>query len=109
MNYKVLSIPPFDKQIKRLVKKYPSLKEEYARLIESLENTPFQGTPLANSCYKIRILIKSKGKGKSGGARIISHIQVVENNVFLLTIFDKSEQEDITEKEINYLLAYIYN
>jgi len=62
---------------------------------------------MANSCYKIRVAIKSKGKGKSGGARVITHVQVVENNVFLLAIYDKSEQEDITDKEIGYLLSFI--
>lgn len=62
---------------------------------------------MANSCYKIRVAIKSKGKGKSGGARVITHVQVVENNVFLLAIYDKSEQEDISDKEIGYLLSFI--
>jgi mRNA-degrading endonuclease RelE of RelBE toxin-antitoxin system len=107
MSYNVVTIPPFDRQIKRLARKFPSLKIEYARLIESLEVNPIQGNAIANSCYKIRIAIKSKGKGKSGGARIITHIQVVENNVFLLAIYDKSEQEDITDKEIKYLLSFI--
>jgi len=62
---------------------------------------------MSDSCYKIRIAIKSKGKGKSGGARVIAHVQVVENNVYLLAIYDKSEQEDITDKEIKYLLSFI--
>jgi hypothetical protein len=62
---------------------------------------------LANNCYKIRLAIKSKGKGKSGGARVITQIQVVENNVFLLALYDKSEQENISDKEIEYLLSFI--
>jgi mRNA-degrading endonuclease RelE of RelBE toxin-antitoxin system len=107
MSYNVVTIPPFDKQLKRLAKKFPSLKEEYVNLIESLELEPTQGTAMTNSCYKIRISIKSKGKGKSGGARIITHVQVVENNVFLLAIYDKSEQKDISDKEIGYLLSFI--
>ncbi|MBP8766341.1 MAG: type II toxin-antitoxin system RelE/ParE family toxin [Ferruginibacter sp.] len=107
MSYNVVTIPPFDRQLKRLVKKFPSLKVEYANLIESLELEPEQGTALANSCYKIRLAIKSKGKGKSGGARVITHVQVVENNIFLLAIYDKSEQEDISDKEIGYLLSFI--
>jgi len=84
-----------------------SLKVEYAELIDSLEENPEQGNAMANSCYKIRLAIKSKGKGKSGGARVITHVQVVENNVFLLAIYDKSEQEDISDKEIGYLLSFI--
>lgn len=107
MSYNVLTIPPFDRQLKRLVKKFPSLKTEYAQLIESLEAGPVQGAALSNNCYKIRVAVKSKGKGKSGGTRVIAHIQVVESCVFLLTIYDKSEQEDITDKEIIYLLSFI--
>lgn len=107
MNYNVLTIPPFDRQLKRLVKKFPSLKTEYSQLIENLETEPVQGAALSNSCYKIRIAVKSKGKGKSGGTRVIAHVQVVESNVFLLAIYDKSEQEDITDKEIKYLLSFI--
>lgn len=107
MSYNVFTIPPFDRQLKRLVKKFPSLKAEYAQLIENLETEPIQGAALSNSCYKIRVAIKSKGKGKSGGTRVITHIQVIESNVFLLSIYDKSEQEDITDKEIKYLLSFI--
>ena len=107
MSYNVLTIPPFDRQLKRLVKKFPSFKSEYAQLIESLEIQPTKGSALARNCYKIRIGIKSKGKGKSGGTRVIAHVQVTGNNVFLLAIYDKSEQADITDKEINYLLSFI--
>jgi mRNA-degrading endonuclease RelE of RelBE toxin-antitoxin system len=107
MRFNVITIPPFDRQLKRLVKKFPSLKAEYASLIEILETEPKQGTTIANNCYKSRIAIKSKGKGKSGGARLITHVQIVESNVFLLAIYDKSEQEDISDKEIGYLLSYI--
>lgn len=107
MRYNVVSIPPFDKQLKRLAKKFPSLKSEFARLIEILETDPVQGKSLGNSCYKIRLAIKSKGRGKAGGARVITHVQVVELNVYLLTIYDKSEHEDITDKELGYLLSYI--
>lgn len=107
MSYNVLTIPPFDRQIKRLAQKYPSLKGEYAELLEILENNPHHGYALDNSCYKIRLAITSKSKGKSGGARVITHVQVAGNNVFLLAIYDKSEQEDISNKEIKELLGFI--
>jgi len=86
MSYKVLTIPPFDKQLKRLAKKYPSLKNEFAELLESLEQEPEQGTNLGNNCYKIRIAIASKGKGKSGGARVITNFVIAEETVFLISI-----------------------
>lgn len=107
MNYSVLPIPPFDKQLKRLSKKYPSLKEEYFELIEELEKHPEQGTNLGNNCYKIRLAIASKGKGKSGGARIITNIVIANATVYLLSIYDKSEKENLSDKEIEQLLKYI--
>ena len=97
MSYSVLTIPPFDKQIKRLAKKYPSIKIEFAELIENLEQEPEQGTPLGNNCFKIRIGIASKGKGKSGGARVIINVLVSEEIVYLLSIYDKSEKDNFLE------------
>jgi hypothetical protein len=107
MSYSVVTIPPFDKQLKRLAKKYPSLKKEFSDLIALLENKPTAGTSLGNNCYKIRIAIASKGKGTSGGARVITCLQVVDESVFLLSIFDKSEQENISDNELNFLLKQI--
>jgi len=57
MKSDVFTIPPFDRQLKRLAKKSPSLKQEFARLIEELENNPEMGTAIVNQCYKIRFAI----------------------------------------------------
>lgn len=107
MNYKVKTIPYFDKQLKRLTKKFPSLKLEYANLLDSLENNPKQGTPLGNNCFKIRMAIASKGKGKSGGARVITCVLINDTSVYLLDIYDKSEQDSISDKEIKVLVKEI--
>lgn len=107
MNYSVLAIPPFDRQLKRLVKKYPSLKKEYAELIASLGRQPNQGTPIGNHCYKIRLAMASKGKGKSGGARLITYVQVIHQAVYLLAIYDKSEQADFEDSDLKNLLKLI--
>lgn len=106
MSYNVLSIPPFDRQLKRLAKKFPSLKIEYAKLAKDLENNPIKGKPLGNQCYKIRLAISSKGKGKSGGARIIIYVQHVDHMVFFLTIYDKSKQEDLSDKELKIFVIF---
>ncbi len=98
----------FEKQLKRLSKKYPSLKNDLSSLITSLKQNPEQGDYIGNQCYKIRLAISSKGKGKSGGARVITHIVVAETTVFLLSIYDKSEQADIPVKEIDALVKMIY-
>jgi hypothetical protein len=79
-------------------------KHEYSLLVDELQASPQQGSPLGNNCFKIRISIASKGKGKSGGARIITHIVIKENLVFMLTIYDKSDKENISEKELAELL-----
>jgi hypothetical protein len=107
MSYKVLTIPPFDKQLKKLVKKYPSLKVELADLIKALKTEPVKGTALGNECYKIRLAIASKGKGKSGGARVITYFAINDSSVFLLSIYDKSQQSDIEDKELLHLLAIV--
>lgn len=73
MSYNIIPTRRFGKEMKRLVKKYPSLKSEFANLIDQLSNNPITGTYIGRDCYKIRLAITSKGKGKSGGARIITH------------------------------------
>ena len=65
MSYRVKTIPFFDRQAKRLTRKFKSFKTELSELFDSLEVDPTQGTALGNDCYKIRVAIKSKGKGKS--------------------------------------------
>ena len=107
MSYNVVTIPPFDRQLKRLAKKYPSLKIEYSQLINVLQENGIIGVPIGNNCYKIRLAIASKGKGKSGGARLITYVQRINNSVFLLSVFDKSEQENIPDRELNDLLKLI--
>jgi len=107
MSYNVVTIEPFDKELKRLVKKYPSLKKEIADLFEELSSNPATGTPIGKNCYKIRLAIASKGKGKSGGARVITHCAITETTVILLSIYDKSEQADISDKDLQKLLESI--
>jgi hypothetical protein len=107
MSYNLIITPAFERDAKPLLKKYNSLKIDLADLFESLENEPKQGKPLGKDCYKIRLAIASKGKGKSGGARVITCIKITSAKVFLLTIYDKTDKEDISDKELNELLKYI--
>jgi mRNA-degrading endonuclease RelE of RelBE toxin-antitoxin system len=107
MSYSVKTIDVFEKQAKRLIKKYASLKTELLQLVTELKEQPKQGTAIGKSCFKIHIAIASKGKGKTGGARIITNIVIADSTVYLLTIYDKSEKENLTDKELNELLAYI--
>jgi mRNA-degrading endonuclease RelE of RelBE toxin-antitoxin system len=73
MSYKAFAIPNFRRNIKKLSKKYPSIKSDFAVFLDDIVQNPFQGEPLGKgNCYKVRLAIKSKGKGKSGGARVIT-------------------------------------
>jgi mRNA-degrading endonuclease RelE of RelBE toxin-antitoxin system len=107
MNFKVITIPPFDRQLKGLAKKYPSILNELRVLGKELAEQPFSGVELGKYCYKIRLAIESKGKGKSGGARIITNIHISNEIVYLLSICDKSEKENLTDKELIALLSEI--
>jgi mRNA-degrading endonuclease RelE of RelBE toxin-antitoxin system len=107
MSYNVKSIPVFEKELKRIIRKYPSLKTEYYELVQQLKVRPEQGTPIGHHCFKIRIAIASKGTGKSGGARLITCVKVVETTVYLLTIFDKAEKENIPDKDLRQLLILL--
>ncbi|HEY4322918.1 MAG TPA: type II toxin-antitoxin system RelE/ParE family toxin [Mucilaginibacter sp.] len=107
MSYKVQSIAVFEKQAKRLIKKYASLKNELFELVQDLKENPQQGISIGKNCYKIRVAITSKGKGKSGGARVIANFVVTDSIVYLLSIYDKADKQNITDKELEELLKYI--
>jgi hypothetical protein len=107
MSFEIIPILPFQRQAKRLIKKFPSLKNELLNLIESLKEHPQQGTPLGDDCFKIRVSIASKNKGKSGGARVITCIYVADNELYLLSIYDKSEQSSLNDKELKELIKVV--
>lgn len=107
MSYNVKTISVFEKQAKRLHKKYPSIKLELLELVKELKENPEQGTAIVKSCFKIRLAIQSKNKGKSGGARVITNVLIDKNTVYLLSVYDKGEQETISNKELDELLKYV--
>jgi mRNA-degrading endonuclease RelE of RelBE toxin-antitoxin system len=104
MNYNVVTTFRFEKEIKRLVKKYPSLKAEFTNLIHQINRFPEKGTYIGNNCFKIRLAIASKGKGKSGGARVISYVYHLKETVYLLTIYDKKEKPDLKPNELKKMI-----
>ena len=104
MNYNIELTDNFKKEAKRLAKKYKSLKTDIAELVAELEINPTKGISLGNDIYKIRLAIKSKGKGKSGGARIMSYVKVIQTEVLLFSIYNKGEKDSISDKEIKDLI-----
>ena len=104
MNYSIISTSRFEKEIKRLVKKFPSLKSEFIELVKQLTNSPETGDSLGNNCYKIRLAIASKGKGKRSGARVVTFVYNFNETVYLLTIYDKSEKADLKPNELSEMV-----
>jgi hypothetical protein len=104
MSFSIVTIPPFERNFKRLLKKYPSLKADLHTLIEVLEENPTFGIPLGENCFKIRLAIRSKSKGKSGGARLITMVKFDKERMVLLAIYDKAEVDTIDEKLLDSLI-----
>lgn len=114
MSVEIIASCNFRKEAKRLLKKYPSLKGELQDLNALLAENPTSGIPLGYDCYKIRLAIKSKGKGKSGGARVITHVVLSirsvatqTQRVYLLSIYDKSEFASLSDNDLRKLIREI--
>lgn len=110
MKYSIETLPSFDRQFKKLTKKYKSLKKDFEEFLCELRKNPTVGADLGNGVRKVRMAVSDKGKGKSHGARIITHtalISVEEGVVTLLAIYDKAEQDTISDKEIARLVQEI--
>lgn len=104
MNFEIIPTPNFEKEAKALRKKYPSFKSDLTLIAASLLENPIQGTEVYKNCYKIRFPIKSKGKGKSGGGRLVTCVKIIREKIYLLSVFDKSEKETVTDDFLKLLL-----
>jgi hypothetical protein len=93
----------FKRELKVLVKKYPSLKSDITLLITTLETNPTLGEPLGKNCYKIRLKITSKGKGKSGGGRVITLVELINDELWLLSLYDKSDIDNVSDAFLDQL------
>lgn len=118
MNVVVLIAKSFQRDIKPLLKKYPSLSKDLVGLEKELLANPKLGTALGLNAYKIRLKISGKSKGKSGGARVISLVETIvigniqmkdeQVTVNLITIYDKAETSSLTDKEIKDKIKLFY-
>ncbi|MBO6118294.1 MAG: type II toxin-antitoxin system RelE/ParE family toxin [Bacteroidales bacterium] len=107
MNYKFISYPVFTSELKRLGKKYRSLRADVEKLAEELAKNPLLGDDMGNGFRKIRMAISSKGRGKSGGARVITLNVLIsqdESSIGFFYIYDKSEKTNITTKELHTIM-----
>ena len=103
----------FKRLAKDLKKKYKSFKEDYDTFLNELEKNPFGGESLGHHTYKNRMAIAAKGKGKSGGARVITYnVQEIADDeivITLMTIYDKSDISNVTDAYIRSLVQLIEN
>ena len=107
MKVKIYTEKEFERQLRKLSKKYRSLKSDIKDLKDSLVIDPFQGSSLGKGVRKVRMAIASKGKGKSGGARVITYNLYQKGDsiiIDLLTIYDKGEISNISDEFISFLL-----
>ena len=113
MNYSIDTLPSFDKKVKKLAKKYKSLKSDLRELVKELVQNPTVGVDLGNGVHKVRMAISDKGKGKSHGARVITYttiISVEEGVITLLAIYDKAEQSTIiTKRKFHVFFANVFD
>jgi mRNA-degrading endonuclease RelE of RelBE toxin-antitoxin system len=100
MSFKIILTSDFERELKRLNKKYPSLRTDFALFLDSLEINPTQGSFIGRDCYKIRLAIPSKNQGKSGGARILTCVKIIDEVLFLFGVYDKSELSSLPDREI---------
>jgi mRNA-degrading endonuclease RelE of RelBE toxin-antitoxin system len=107
MNYNVFALDEFKKNAKKLSKRYKKIKLDISELVNQLESDPYMGTHLFNNCYKIRISNSSVPTGKSGGFRVITYFINGIDNVYLLTIYSKSDQDNIPESKIIDLIKSV--
>jgi len=105
MNLKIISLDSFKRDVKKLLKKYKKLPSDLKNLQEELLRNPRAGIELSNNCFKIRLANSSTPTGKSGGFRIISYYLDKNNNIYLLTIYSKTELENISHEKILSILS----
>ena len=87
----------FRSAYKRVKKRHKSLEADFERLLASLLEDPLQGVELEGGARKVRLAITSKGRGKSGGARVIIRVRFIADELQLLYIYDKADFENISD------------
>lgn len=94
MSFEVRTTPHFEREAKALAKRYHSFKDDLNKLIDLLSEDPIQGIGLGSGIRKIRLAITSKGRGKAGGARIITYTVCFSESsgrVYLIDVYDKAD------------------
>ena len=104
MSYEIRVSLKFKKELKQLSKKYKHIDVDLQSLKQKLLKNPTLGTPLGNDIYKIRIPNSSIPTGKRGGFRVITLTKVEKETIILLTIYSKTDKNDINNDELVEIL-----
>lgn len=112
MNFEIILTPDFERSFKALAKRYRSLKQDILDFTKSLEENPLQGDELTPGIRKIRMAIKSKGRGKSEGARVITYTVFateIDGRVYLIDIYDKADYSTVDVAVIQQMIKNMSN
>lgn len=107
MANQIIPTPLFESKYKRFKKKFPSIENEMVDLMMELEENPIKGISLGSGLYKIRVANEDKGKGKSGGFRLITYLlksSLEGIDIYLITLYDKSEDSTIKKSSLQKLV-----
>jgi len=104
MSYKIIPTPEFIKNLKSLKKRYKNIKNDIKKLSDELKKEPTLGVSLGKNIYKIRVKNSDINKGKSAGYRVITYLISEDYEIYLITIYSKSDQENILDEEIKKLI-----
>ncbi|MEB3217024.1 MAG: type II toxin-antitoxin system RelE/ParE family toxin [Nostocales cyanobacterium 94392] len=99
----------FEEELYRLSKRFRNIRSDVQPLIEQLQQGNILGDRIGGIgeeyvVYKVRIRNSNIQKGKSAGYRLIYQVESL-TSILLLTIYSKSDREDITANEIIDILA----
>lgn len=109
MSYRIVPTDNFSRELKRLSKKYPSLKQKIKDFSNELLGNPKTGIPIGHNCYKVRVSTPDKPGGKSKGFRIITYVVFTKEIIFLLSVYDKSEITTLKDREIKRIIKELDN
>jgi mRNA-degrading endonuclease RelE of RelBE toxin-antitoxin system len=105
VKHRVIPTPNFDRELRPLLKRHRSLAKDLLSLEKELEQEPSLGSSLGHGLYKVRLAISSKGKGKSGGARVITYTITEDREIYLLSIYDKTDFDTVDIKAMKRMAA----
>ena len=104
MNYSIETLPQFDKDVKKLNKRFPKLKADLAVLLEDLTKNPELGTHLESGIFKIRLQNSSIPTGKSGGFRVITYY-IHSDKLYLVTMYSKADKDSILTPKLKAIIT----